>query len=288
MRQQLGLPPVGELATRIAEAKNTAKLLQQFVQSTPPAELQSNELIREFADRCRTASRSMQSYIDCTNPPPDEDTLATLIETNDQLSVAQSQYHRATLNARRTYGSPSPSQQPNGSRAQSPLSSSISGALTPTLSSASRERPVPPVPVGTTTTTATTALPAVGSNPAPAPTSGSTLIELDGEGAPTGGRAPSTTLPSPSAPPPTRTPQSFVSVPVPVSGGLGGPSLSARTPSPAGTGPGTATPRYEYKSEDFHVQNPFADEYATGDAETRERERERGEEASTSHEAKQT
>ena len=79
------------------------------MQSTPPAEVLANDLIKEFLERCQSASRSMQGYIHSDNPPPDEDTLLTLIETNDQLSVALSKHQRALLQARRVTGiSPTP------------------------------------------------------------------------------------------------------------------------------------------------------------------------------------
>ena len=107
------LPPPHELASRIEEAKTSAKLLLQVVQTTPQNEIHANELLKEFADRCQSASRSIQSYINSDNPPPDDDTLLTLIETNDQLALALSKHQRALLQARRymgaTNGSPSPS-----------------------------------------------------------------------------------------------------------------------------------------------------------------------------------
>ncbi len=96
-----GLPPPDELAQRIEEAKTSSKLLLQVVQSTPPTEIQGNELIKEFVERCQSASRSVQGYIQSDSPPPDEDTLLTLIETNDQLSTALSRHQRALLQARR-------------------------------------------------------------------------------------------------------------------------------------------------------------------------------------------
>ncbi|KAL8828622.1 MAG: hypothetical protein Q9191_002481 [Dirinaria sp. TL-2023a] len=105
-----GLPPPHELVGRIEEAKTSAKLLQQVVQSTPPNEFVGNELIKEFVDRCSSASRSIQGYIHSDNPAPDEDTLLTLIETNDQLSVALSRHQRAMLQSRKALGnSPLPS-----------------------------------------------------------------------------------------------------------------------------------------------------------------------------------
>lgn len=110
-----GLPPPAELAQRIEEAKTSAKLLSQVVQSTPPAEVLGNQLIKEFVERCQSASRSVQSYIHSDNPAPDEDTLLTLIETNDQLATALSRHQRAMLQARRVTGTPSPNPPPNQS-----------------------------------------------------------------------------------------------------------------------------------------------------------------------------
>ena len=109
-----GLPPPAELAQRVEEAKTSAKLLAQVVQSTPPEEVLGNELIKEFGERCQSASRSVQGYIHSDNPPPDEDTLLTLIETNDQLATSMSRYQRALLQARRVTGaSPLPSPPAN-------------------------------------------------------------------------------------------------------------------------------------------------------------------------------
>ena len=127
---QRGLPPPHELVGRIEEAKTSAKLLQQVVQSTAPSEFINNDLIREFVDRCQSASRSIQGYIHSDNPAPDEDTLLTLIETNDQLSVALSRHQRAMLQARKATGpspvpsnpslAPSPAVQVNGALAEAP------------------------------------------------------------------------------------------------------------------------------------------------------------------------
>lgn len=116
-----GLPPPHELAQRVEEARTSSKLLLQVVQSTPPNEVLNNELIKEFVERCQSASRSVQGYINSEDPRPDEDTLLTLIETNDQISTALSRYQRAMLQARRiTGGTPSPasgSAQRNGNGA---------------------------------------------------------------------------------------------------------------------------------------------------------------------------
>ncbi|KAF9695646.1 hypothetical protein EKO04_006481 [Ascochyta lentis] len=110
--QSRGLPAPVELAGRIEEARTSAKLLLQLVQSTPPNELIGNELVKEFAERCTAAQRSVQGYIACDNPAPDDDTMLTLIETNEQLSLAASKHQRAVLQARRLVGaSPSPPAQ---------------------------------------------------------------------------------------------------------------------------------------------------------------------------------
>lgn len=107
--QRGGLPPPVELAARIEEARTSAKLLLQLVQSTPANELLGNDLVKEFAERCTSAQRSVQAYINCDRPPPDDDTMLTLIETNEQLSLAASKHQRAVLQARRAIGaSPSP------------------------------------------------------------------------------------------------------------------------------------------------------------------------------------
>ncbi|KAI9644410.1 hypothetical protein NHQ30_007767 [Ciborinia camelliae] len=98
------LPAPHELSSRIEEARTSAKLLSQVVQSTPPSEVLTNELIREFADRCQSASRSVQAYMIAENPSPDNNTMETLIETNEQLSKAMNQHQRAVLHARKLMG----------------------------------------------------------------------------------------------------------------------------------------------------------------------------------------
>ena len=108
------LPSPSELSQRVEEAKTSAKLLTQLTQSTPPGEVLNNELLKEFADRCASASRSMQNYIHSDSPAPDEDTLLTLIETNDALAGAMSRHQRAVLTARKVTGvSPAPQQATN-------------------------------------------------------------------------------------------------------------------------------------------------------------------------------
>jgi len=110
------LPPPGELAARIEEARTTARLLVQTVQSTPQNELLSSDLVKEFGERAKSAHKSIQGYMACENPAADEDTMLTLIETIEQLNVAMSKRDRTLLQARKALGVGSPS--PRGTPAE--------------------------------------------------------------------------------------------------------------------------------------------------------------------------
>ncbi|KFZ04945.1 hypothetical protein V501_08823 [Pseudogymnoascus sp. VKM F-4519 (FW-2642)] len=105
------LPGPEELASRVEEARNSATLLTQLIQSTPQSEFLQNDLIREFANRCQAASRSIQSYMATEHPAPDNDTMLTLIETNEQLSLATTKHQRAVLQTRKALGVASPDPQ---------------------------------------------------------------------------------------------------------------------------------------------------------------------------------
>lgn len=106
------LPHAVELASRLEEARTSAKLLEQVVMNTPPAEMMHNDLIREFANRCLSASRSIQGYMASENPAPDNDTMESLIDTNEQLQTALNQHQRAVLSARKQLGpSTSPTEE---------------------------------------------------------------------------------------------------------------------------------------------------------------------------------
>ena len=119
------LPDTVELASRLEEARTSAKLLEQVVMNTPPADINNDELIREFADRCLSASRSLQGYMVSENPAPDNDTMESLIDTNEQLQTALNQHKRAVLSARKQVNpdaeTPSPS-PPASDRGRDPTS----------------------------------------------------------------------------------------------------------------------------------------------------------------------
>jgi hypothetical protein len=152
--QSPSLPGPGELASRIEEAQTSAKLLSQLVQSTPPSEFLYNELVREFHDRCQSASRSIQAYMVAESPSPDNDTMETLLLTNEQLTKAISQHQRAILSARklRGIGNPSGSGTTPPPRTEPPRTDSGFAAPPPgppaatsrTVQSTRRAVPVPP------------------------------------------------------------------------------------------------------------------------------------------------
>ncbi|KAM3506563.1 hypothetical protein MY11210_007504 [Beauveria gryllotalpidicola] len=98
------LPDAVELVSRLEEARTSAKLLEQVVMNTPPTEILDNDLIKEFADRCLSASRSIQGYMVATNPGPDNETMESLIDTNEQLQTALNQHQRSVLSARKQLG----------------------------------------------------------------------------------------------------------------------------------------------------------------------------------------
>ena len=102
-----------ELASRLEEARTSAKLLQQAVACTPPQEVLNNDLIREFADRCQSASRSIQSYMVAEDPAPDNDTMEALIDANEQLQASLNQHQRAVLGARKSLGIGEPNHPPS-------------------------------------------------------------------------------------------------------------------------------------------------------------------------------
>ncbi|KAL2161138.1 hypothetical protein VTH06DRAFT_8357 [Thermothelomyces fergusii] len=132
--QSQRLPDPVELANRLEEARTSAKLLEQFVACTPPWEMLSNDLVKEFADRCSNASRSIQGYMNAEDPAPDNDTLESLIDTNEQLQQALNHHRRAVLQARKLHGhdepgsSPSPAPQEQHSPPPPPLPSRSAAA----------------------------------------------------------------------------------------------------------------------------------------------------------------
>ncbi|EAS32161.3 uncharacterized protein CIMG_03185 [Coccidioides immitis RS] len=220
------LPTPEELAGRVSEAATSAKLLLQMVQSTPPSEFYQNDMLKEFANRCQRASRSMQAYMEATDPSPDEETMMTLIETNDKLSVSLSKYQRAQLNARKHLKATQPETQLD----QAPQSNyrPVSPLGEPTVVRPSKPHvPILSIPrkalkkfhrdparqeIATANTQAATTYPPPGDD----------LSPLD------------------PAPPPSVMPHSHIS---------GAPEQQS----------------YQYRPGEFQVENPFADKFSTAD-----------------------
>lgn len=115
------LPSPVELANRLEEARTSAKLLSQLVANTPSTEVLDNDLVKEFADRCLSASRSIQGYMAAENPGPDNETMESLIDVNEELQQALNNEKRARLSARKELGvdsrseNVSPAPEVNGS-----------------------------------------------------------------------------------------------------------------------------------------------------------------------------
>ncbi|POS77148.1 GAT domain-containing protein [Diaporthe helianthi] len=115
------LPDPVELANRLEEARTSAKLLSQLVANTPSTEVLDNDLVKEFADRCLSASRSIQGYMTAENPGPDNETMESLIDVNEELQQALNNEKRARLSARKELGvgdrseNDSPAPEVNGS-----------------------------------------------------------------------------------------------------------------------------------------------------------------------------
>lgn len=147
------LPDPVELANRLEEARTTAKLLTQLVANTPSTEVLENELVKEFADRCLSASRSIQGYMTADDPSPDNETMESLIDVNEELQQALNHQKRAMLSARKEHGidgrsqdtSPQPSETNGFNRPPPPTgpSGAYGGAASGPIASFGGAPPIP-------------------------------------------------------------------------------------------------------------------------------------------------
>ncbi|KAL2888120.1 GAT domain protein [Ceratocystis lukuohia] len=125
------LPDPAELASRLEEARTSAKLLQQCVSNSSPSELLDSDLVSEFTARCTSASKSVQTYIAAEDPSPDDATMENLLATNELLQKALDSRDRAISNAREardttTHNPTAPGPVPQS--ASAPVRDSISGS----------------------------------------------------------------------------------------------------------------------------------------------------------------
>ncbi|PGH15950.1 hypothetical protein AJ79_02117 [Helicocarpus griseus UAMH5409] len=250
-----GLPSLEELTARISEANTSASLLLQLVQSTPTAEFYSNELLKEFSERCQAAQRSIQGYINATNPAPDEDTMLTLIETNDKLAVAASKYQRAALVARKSMSRTNSQDVVNttsGQPQQLPQQQQYPSERAGNVEVPTNKRTVPLL-----------------SMPRKALSKFRSDKNQEAEDQPQSHYQ----QPYPQHAPPPRTPPESTARTVTTSSPPSAVSPLVSTPPslPAITNTATAAPTsnghantsssYQYNSNDFQVENPFADTY---------------------------
>lgn len=94
------MPPADVLASILSEANGSAEILNQTLHTTPLQEFTKSELLPEFAYRCQQLSKELQQYMDAPQLP-DEDTMLTMIDTNDKLTAALSRYRRDLIAARK-------------------------------------------------------------------------------------------------------------------------------------------------------------------------------------------
>lgn len=94
-------PSPENLASRLREARTSARLLQQVVDTAAPDDINGNDLMRELAERCQHASAALQSVIGGDNVARTDSVVLSSIEANDLLTSALSNYHRAAIQARR-------------------------------------------------------------------------------------------------------------------------------------------------------------------------------------------
>lgn len=162
------------------------------------------------------------------NPPPDENTMLTLIETNEQLSVALSKYQRTVLNARKALGTATPvTSNESPSNIHNP--------------------PAGPPP----------SRPAVnGQNDKSRNVESGILIpELETQSS---SPANATENRSPPAGTSANDPLSLFRFNSPIEVAADVPATTTRTAAPTSTKP-PASKRYEYNADEFAVENPFAD-----------------------------
>lgn len=164
------------------------------------------------------------------NPPPDENTMLTLIETNEQLSVALSKYQRTVLNARKALGTSTPVTSPGSNGSPSNVHSPPPG-------------PPPALP------------PVNGQTNENHVESGILIPELGSQSSSPANANESRSLPALAS---LNEPFSLPRFDTPIEVSADVPATTRRTISPIST-QAAASKRYEYNADEFAVENPFAD-----------------------------
>ncbi|CAK7204277.1 hypothetical protein SEUCBS139899_007032 [Sporothrix eucalyptigena] len=98
------LPKPRELRKRLDEAKTTAGVLADVVNTTTPAVLLKHDLADDLSARCRRATNQVLEYMNTRDPIPDNHEMAALLATHEVLEQTLHHYHRAVLEARKSLG----------------------------------------------------------------------------------------------------------------------------------------------------------------------------------------
>ncbi|CAK7219168.1 hypothetical protein SCUCBS95973_003728 [Sporothrix curviconia] len=98
------LPKPSELRRRLREAKTTASVLADVVNTTTPAALLKHDLADDLSARCRRATNQVLEYMNTRDPIPDNNEMAELLATHEALEQTLHHYHRAVLEARKSLG----------------------------------------------------------------------------------------------------------------------------------------------------------------------------------------
>ncbi|EPE04606.1 gat domain-containing protein [Ophiostoma piceae UAMH 11346] len=95
------LPKPRELRRRLDEAKTTAGVLADIVNTTTPSGLLKHDLADDLVARCRRAASQVLEYLDTKDPFPDNQEMAALLSTHEVLQQTLRHYYGAVLEARK-------------------------------------------------------------------------------------------------------------------------------------------------------------------------------------------
>ncbi|ERS98232.1 hypothetical protein HMPREF1624_05015 [Sporothrix schenckii ATCC 58251] len=98
------LPKPRELRKRLDEAKTTASVLADVVNTTTQDGLLRHDLADDLSARCRRATNQVLEYMNTHDPIPDNYEMAALLSTHEVLEQTLHHYHRAVLEARKSLG----------------------------------------------------------------------------------------------------------------------------------------------------------------------------------------
>ncbi|CAK7263708.1 hypothetical protein SEPCBS57363_000707 [Sporothrix epigloea] len=98
------LPKPSELRRRLREAKTTAGVLADVVNTTTPVALLKHDLAEDLSSRCRRATNQVLEYMNTRDPIPDNFEMADLLATHEVLEQSLHHYHRTVLEARKSLG----------------------------------------------------------------------------------------------------------------------------------------------------------------------------------------